>query len=286
MNRILTLALLLLAFSACSKGEKTIESPAGYDFSKPVKYVMPEELAEISGIAFAPGSQELMYAIQDEDGQLFYWKNGHPKPVTAMDFGKHGDYEDLGITKKYITILRSDGILFNFPLQETKGAAISSVQEWKNLVPEGEYEGLYADDATDNLYVLCKNCGADRKTGSVSGYILHLDEQGRPAMTGNFKINTDAIQTIKPKKKNGFRPSALTFNKRNQEWYILSSVNKSLVVTDKNWHPKQVVALDPGLFPQPEGITFDIDNNLYISNEAGNTAKGTVLKFMFQQPGR
>lgn len=286
MTRIMTLILTLLTFSACSKGERTVESPAGYDFSKPVKYKMPDELAEISGIVFEPGSQETMYAIEDEDGLLFYWKNGHPDQVHSVKFGKHGDYEDLAIAKNYAIILRSDGILFTFPLQEAKGGTVSSVQEWKSLVPEGEYEGLYADNATGNLYMLCKNCGADKQTGAISGYILHLDEQGRPSQTGSFKVPTSDLQRLKPKKKNGFRPSALTFNQRTQEWYILSSVNKSLVVTDKNWNPRQVVALDPSLFPQPEGITFDIDNNLYISNEAGNTAAGTVLKFSYKQPAR
>ncbi len=47
-----------------------------------------------------------------------------------------------------------------------------------------------------------------------------------------------------------------------------------LVVTDTAWNIKQVYTLDPALFNQPEGITFDIDNNLYISNEGGNTKIG------------
>lgn len=283
MNKILTAILTLLTFSACSKGEKKYGSPPGYDFSQPVTYKMPEELEEISGIAFYPGSKELMYAIQDEEGKLFFWKNGNPGSVDHVSFGKHGDYEDLGLTNNFAIILRSDGILFTFPIQEVKEGALKSVKEWKSLIPEGEYEGLYADHMSNDLYVLCKNCGADKKTGFLSGYILHLDEQGAPALTGNFKINTQTIPDLTP--KSGLRASALTFNKQTKEWYILSSVHKILIIADERWKPKQIIHLNPSLFPQPEGITFDIDNNLYISNEAGNTATGTVLKFVLKKPG-
>jgi hypothetical protein len=162
---------------------------------------------------------------------------------------------------------------------------VKTVKEWKSLIPEGEYEGLYADDASGDIYILCKNCGEDKKKASLSGYILHVDEQGTPSLSGNFKINTSEIQQQKPKKKGGLRPSALTFNKQTQEWYILSSVQKILIIADKAWNIKQVITLNSSLFPQPEGISFDIDNNLYISNEAGNTATGTVLKFTYKKPG-
>jgi hypothetical protein len=284
MNKLLTIALSLLAFSACSKGEKTYESPQGYDFSKPQTYKMPEDLAEISGIAFYPGQKDRVYAIQDEEGKLFYWTNGNPESAQHISFGKHGDYEDLGITNNFAIILRSDGILFNFPIQEVSEGTLKSVKEWKSLIPEGEYEGLYVDNVSNDLYVLCKSCGADKKTGMVSGYILHLDNQGVPALTGDFKINTQEIPGFKA--KGGLKPSALTYNKQTNEWYLLSSVQKMLIIADKTWKPKQVVHLNPSLFPQPEGIAFDIDNNLYISNEAGNTAAGTVLKFAYKKPAK
>ncbi len=282
MNRILTVALTLLTFSAC-KGEKKYESPEGYDFTKPVTYKMPAELAEISGVAFAPGQKDMAYAIQDEDGKLFYWKNGSPESTQQVNFGKHGDYEDLGITNNFAIILRSDGILFNFPLQEVKEGSVKSVKEWKDLIPGGEYEGMYVDNESNDIYILCKSCGVDKKAGTVSGYILHLDDQGTPALTGNFKINTQEVPGLKS--KGGLKPSALTYNKQTGEWYLLSSIQKILIIADKTWKPKQVVHLNPSLFPQPEGIAFDIDNNLYISNEAGNTAEGTVLKFVFKRPG-
>ncbi|MEI9955485.1 MAG: SdiA-regulated domain-containing protein [Ferruginibacter sp.] len=63
------------------------------------------------------------------------------------------------------------------------------------------------------------------------------------------------------------------------EWYILSSVNKLLVITDNNWKVQKTYPLDASLFNQPEGIAFDKQGNLYISNEGGDSGKGTILKF-------
>jgi hypothetical protein len=69
---IINLLLIGLVSSSCSqtksKGDK---SPAGYDLGNPVKYEMPTELLEISGIAFNQGDNSVVYAEQDEDGHIF-----------------------------------------------------------------------------------------------------------------------------------------------------------------------------------------------------------------------
>lgn len=286
MNRILTASLCLLSLLACSQSKKKYESPKGYNFNDPVIFKMPADLKEISGLAFYPGDTKTIYAIQDEDGKLFYWDNGNPESLRHLSFGKHGDYEDIAITKNYTIILRSDGTLFSIPVADIRRGAIATTGVYKDLVPAGEYEGLYADADNDDLYLLCKNCKGDKNSGTVSGYVLHLDTQGAPALKETFQLNTSTIAALSAAKKTGFRPSALALNRQTNEWYLLSSVHKMLIIADRTWKPKRVISLNPALFPQPEGINFDIDNNLYISNEAGNTATGTVLKFRYKVPAR
>ncbi len=286
MNKVLTILLILTAFSACSSKEKSVESPAGYDFSQPIVYEMPEALAEISGIAFYPGRKDLAYAIQDEEGFLFSWKNGNPKELKQVPFGNNGDYEDLGFTKEYAVVLRSNGALIIFPFEEISTGKIQSAKEWKDLIPKGEYESLYVDAEQDDIYILCKNCSEDKRSTAISGYILHLGKDGVPALKSTYKINTQDIKASGSGKKAKLRPSALTWNKQTKEWFVLSSINKLLIIVDETWKVKQAITLNPSQFPQPEGISFDIDNNLYISNEAGNTATGTVLMFPYKAAGR
>lgn len=288
MNKALVPIFCLITATACSQTEKQkpVESPPGYNFNSPVTYKMPEDLFEISGISFQPGRKDTMYAIQDEEGKFFYWKNGEPKTLAFSYFGDDGDYEDVAITNIYSFVLRSDGTLIQFPLNEIRQDKIKSSRSWKDLLPAGEYESLYADVEKNELYVLCKNCGADKKQESVSGYVLGISGTGSLALKSNFKIDTHEVSPSESQKKNKLRPSAFTFNKRTNEWFIVSSVNKLLIIADTSWKVKQVVKLNPKLFPQPEGITFDIDNNLYISNEAGSTSAGTVLMFRAEQSGK
>ena len=283
MNKPIIILLSAVALTACGKTVKKVESPVGYDFSAPVKYEMKNSLEEISGIAFYPGSAAVMLAIQDEDGKLFYWNNGDPQSVQHLTFGEHGDYEDVGVSKNTVVVMRSDGVLFTMPVSEVKAGELKNVKKWKDLIPEGEYESLYVDGNSEKMIILCKNCSVDKKDGStVSGFELELKEDGSPVLKNKFAINTEGIKKFKPKWQGPLKPSAVTFNSKTNEWFILASVNKLLVVTDQNWNIKQVVSLNLSPFPQPEGITFDIDNNLYISNEAGNTPKGTVLKFPYK----
>src|SRR3982750_244400 len=43
-----------------------------YDLENPAKYNMPHNLFEISGIVFHNGDPKEVFAIQDEDGDLFH----------------------------------------------------------------------------------------------------------------------------------------------------------------------------------------------------------------------
>ncbi|MCF3110548.1 SdiA-regulated domain-containing protein [Niabella sp. CC-SYL272] len=269
--------LFSLATASCM-GQKEYTSPAGYDLSRPETFNMPVILDEISGITFAGGDS--LYAVQDESGTVFHFKPGS-KELAATKFGKKGDYEDLAVSNGHMVILRSDGSLFAFPVNETALNEAVSVQEWKKLVPEGEYEALYADPVSGDLYVLCKQCKADKKTSQVTGYLLQWSGS-ELAVKSAFTLDAATLQENKSK-KNTLKPSALARNPKTGEWYVLSSVNKMLLVADPQWKVIGMHALKPSLYAQPEGIAFDKAGNLWISNEKNQAAYGAVLKFARKQ---
>ncbi|WP_439697597.1 SdiA-regulated domain-containing protein [Mucilaginibacter sp. AW1-7] len=274
---------ILLSISCASKtGTQGYDSPTGYNLNKPVKYYMPDGLLEISGIAFNNGKSDSVYAEQDEDGNIYYLKLGD-KQVNYSKFGKKGDYEDIAICHNQVIMLRSDGVLFTFPFGQVRNKEIPGVQKLEGLLPEGEYEGMYADEKNGLVYLLCKHCTDDKTTKSSSGYILALQADGALKQSGSFNVDVKTIEKLTGKKKISFHPSALTKNSKTNEWYILSSFNKLLVVADNNWNVKAVYSLDPAIFNQPEGITFDNKYNLYISNEGSKTAAGNILKFNYSK---
>lgn len=275
------LLLALLAGLSCIN-KQAYNNPPGYDLNNPVKYYMPQSLKEISGIVFRHGKSDSLYAEQDEEGRVFYFKLGD-KQVNYSKFGKAGDYEDIAILGDQVIMLRSDGVFFIFPFKQVRSRDIQTVQKWNDILPAGEYEGLYGDEKTNQLYALCKHCDVDNTAKTNSGYIFKLSANGAIKQAGQFSINVKDIEAMLGKKKVAFHPSALAKNQSTNEWYVLSSVNKVLVVTDAAWKVKAVYPLDPSLFIQPEGIAFDNQNNLYISNEGDKITPGTVYKFNYKK---
>jgi hypothetical protein len=272
--------MLFIAVGFSCMDKQAFTSPKGYNLNKPVKYNMPEKLHEISGIAFHHGKADSIYAEEDENGRVYYFHLGD-KQISHSTFGKPGDFEDIAILGEQVIMLRSDGVLFTFPFKGVRNSEIGGVQKWKDILPSGEYEGLYANEKEQQLYILCKHCSDDNTAKNSSGYIFKLSAKGDVRQSGTFSINVREIEALTGAKKIAFHPSALAKNLLTNEWYILSSVNKILVVTDNNWKVKAVYPINPALFVQPEGIAFDSENNLYISNEGDKVTPGTVLKFSY-----
>ena len=266
-------AVLSLGCNISAQKEPTVKN---YKLDKPEKFFMPESLLEISGITFYKGKSDTVYAIQDEQGRLFRLAWGVKKQANGK-FGKQGDYEDVAIVNEKVVVLKSNGALFIFPLHEAIYEEIDSIKEWKNLLPEGEYEGMYGDEATGSLYVICKNCAGDDSKNSVSGYIYQVGDS--VYQTGNFRIDVNEIKAFTGKVKRGFRPSAIAKNPITSDWYILSAVNKLLVVTGSDWKVKETCPLNSNTFNQPEGIAFDKNGNMYISNEGDDLSQGNILRF-------
>jgi hypothetical protein len=285
MRKIISLLIVILAIAgvllgiSCKNKSESVDSPKGYDLSKPIKYNMHINLTEISGIAFRHGKNDSLYAEEDEDGKIYYLKLGDKK-VSESKFAKSGDYEDLAICNNYVIMLKSDGSLFTFLFNQLRNKDIPGVNKIKGILPAGEYEGMYADEKTNKFYILCKQCNDDKKK-RVSGYMLQLQTDGSVKPAGGFSIDVKAVEQLAGKKNGPFRPSALAKNTYTNEWYILSSVNKLLVVADANWVVKSTYSLKPSMFVQPEGIAFDNQRNLYISNEGDLVSPGNVLRFNY-----
>jgi DNA-binding beta-propeller fold protein YncE len=282
LNSFAFLLTLGISLDSCNSTQKEEIIYKDYDLSKPEKFNMPESLFEISGIAFIDGKADTVYAIQDEEGKLFRLAWDVPKQLHTK-FGKKGDYEDVAIMNGQAYILKSNGTIYDLPMSEVAFEEAEVVKELKGLLPKGEYEGMYADAGTGELYVICKNCAEDDSKSSVTGYIFKPDQDTTrapgTAVPATFSINVDEIKAITGKVARGFRPSGLAKNPVTNEWYIISAVNKLMVVTDSQWKVKDAFPLNGNMFLQPEGIAFDKAGNLYISNEGDDLFSGNILKF-------
>jgi uncharacterized protein YjiK len=261
--------VLLLCFNSCLNKAK-YNSPDGYDFSKPEKHVLPERLNEISGIAFL---NEKLYAVNDEEGKI-YRVNFSEKEYAASKFSGKGDYEDLAFLSSKAVVLKSDGSLYVFAIDFLGAREINSTEVFPQFLPKGEYEGIAIHK--NKLFVICKECLADKKSKQTTVYEIELNNDVSPKIITSYSLG------FSPFKKNGkFYPSSIAKNPVTGDWFIISSANKLLVAVDDAWKMKASYALDPDLFKQPEGIAFSTNGDLYISNEGAGVA-ASVLKFAFK----
>jgi hypothetical protein len=286
-----------------------VAGPPGYDLGAPKKYIVPESLHEISGICLLKNNPDTMYAIEDETGRLFHFHLGDGR-FPAYKFGGHGDYEDVTILNDAeFVVLRSDGSLFVFPLGLIRGGDKKAVKVYEHILPKGEYEGVYfdpgdgekstsrvktaddgpsdkgpkglSDDEGGRLIVLCKNCPDDDQRDEVSAYVLQYDDKHVLRIKDHFFVQVPASRLHSIHSKVKFHPSCVARHPLTKDWYIVSSVNKVLIVFDGQWKVKGMYDLDPVLFKQPEGLAFDNKGNMYISNE-GVQGNANVLVFSYK----
>lgn len=278
--------LALFAGMGCGQAQRQevllYGSPTGYDLNNPEVFEMADALGEISGITFLNGDPDMVFAQQDEEGILFFFALGDKEPK-QVKFGKDGDYEDIGIYRQDVVVLRSDGSLYRFPVAERHRKQIRSVAVSKKPFPDGEYESLATRMGDSLSYVLCKNCKVDRKLPVTTGHAFRLNGDGTVDVRSSFSISHAQIEQFVPPMGQSFQPSAMAWNPFSNEWYVLSSINKLLVILDENWQVIQAYQLDATRYTQPEGLAFDCNRALYISNERGRTGKrATIFKFPFK----
>lgn len=279
---ILLLICIILTIFSCRSERKNYPSPDHYDLSAPEKMSMKESLLEISGITYL--SNDTVLALNDEEGIIFSvpWlgkRNRHTR------FASDGDFEEVAKYKSWIFALRSDGTIYVLPEHSANRA---STKKLEDILPKGEYESLYADESINKLFVLCKRCKSkERKRNILQGYTFELTND-HIGTRETFTIDISSLVSLPndKEKKFDFAPSAIAKNKLTNEWYILSSKDKALLITDENWKAKQLFPLDPGTFNQPEGISFDDNHNLYISNEGDELQYGNILKFAYKEAGK
>lgn len=260
--------LFSLVFLNCTYfNQRQFPSPAGYDFSKAEKIFLRGSLEEVSGIAFLPGSDSIMLAVNDEEGKIFEFPVHDAKRKTKpFRFAGMGDYEDLAFFAGHWRVLESNGVI------HTANVTANTTLPVQKILPKGEYEGMAEQDGY--LFVACKDCPGD---DAYQATIYRLQLSGDSLFTDKtYKLDASAFIKNKSKK---VLISALAKHPETGEWYILSHLNGCLIITDSAFTIKQFFALPPSLLLQPEGIAFASNGDLYISSE-GDESSGYIVRFI------
>lgn len=241
-----------------------------YDFANPKVIKLPEELDEISGIAYYPKDTSV-FAIVDEDGILFKIPLKYPQRIRQWKFDKKRDFEDIVLIDSTFYILVSNGdietVYFHGDSIKTSRSNFSDFSKQNS-----EFEILYSANDSNNLIMACKSCEGDpKKQVSRFAYNYH-DGTYKQILSINMAPVAEKLGTNKH-----LKASAAAINPITQELYIVSSVLKLIVVFDAKGDFVDLHKLDPVLYKQPEGITFTPEGDLVISNEFAEDGFGTLL---------
>lgn len=291
---ILSLSSLLVLF----KGEDYKTKFSGYqsaNFELPFAIATPDntyklskKLNEISGLKFL--KEDHFLAVNDENPKLFTYNLSKNKIIDEIDFGKRNDYEGLTIHKNLAYVAVSNGDIKVVDWQLGK-----KVEEYKTpLSSRNNVEGLCYDAPNHQLIMACK--GELEKTKNNHGkkgfYAFNLTTKlldKTPYKLIDLKAERKTLRPLNLIKNfanklkvnarlKAFAPSGLDIDPITKDLYIIANRGKILLVLDKNKVTKGIYFLPKRLYPQPEGLSFDEQGNLYISNE-GRSEKATILKF-------
>lgn len=247
-----------------------------YDLNNPVSIELPSELDEISGIVYS-AKDSSMFAITDDEGLLYNIDLNNKSVVRKWRFDKKRDFEELVYHDGIFNVLISNG-----DIESIKFGNEDSILITKSEFPaagnnRNEFEAMYYDDSLQMLILLCKNCIGD---GSKAITVWGFDISTQAYVILPFALDLDLIAEKLGVDRVKLRPSSAAINPVTNELYILSSINKLIIITDRVGKFIDFIELDPAIYEQPEGIAFDRQGNLYISNEKGRSKYATILKFL------
>lgn len=289
INILLTIIFLPLLIQE-SFAQKVIQ----YNIAKPnKKVILPEILNEVSGLTDVSASR--IACIQDEVGIIFIYDFNKDQIVARRSFNEVGDFEGLTYTGKSIFILRSDGRLTEWENFNDITAEPKLRHQMLSLLTNNN-EGLCYDPKFNRLLISAKSKPAE-KEGKEDRYIYAYDLLkneliNEPVYNLNTNIITEKASALKiQSKKNtpkgkprplNFRPSSLAIHPVSDKIYIISAVDKLLLIMNRKGDIENVVELNPVLFAKAEGITFLPDATMIITNEAAGKVP-TLLVFECEQ---
>lgn len=276
--------LLSAALALLSAGFHPFAGPRGphhsvlarYDVAGPPadRWELPKALAEISGLAV--DARGRVFAHDDERAIVYQLDLPSRRIVKRFAFGQpavRGDFEAIAVVDGRFVLTTSDGLLYSGP-EGQDGEAVPFVKYATGAGALCEVEGL-AYDAGDRSFLLA--CKAPR-VRALRGYlaVLRWSVAGRTLdASPRFLVPLASIASAVGAQ---FHPSELARDPAGGHLLVLAAREHAIAELAPDGKVVDVVRLRHERHRQPEGLAFDADGSLLVSDEA-NGGRATLTRY-------
>jgi uncharacterized protein YjiK len=273
----LVLSLLLTVAAVC--GGDTAQADAWlprYDLrasaGRPV--ALPPELGEVSGLA-VDGRGRLL-AHQDESAVLYVVDPATGAIVRTIPIGTRqmlGDFEGIAVADNRIFLVTSGGTLLEV-IESATGPATSR-QTSTGLDKVCEVEGLAYDAARAALLLPCKTTYGKQLDNRLLVYAVPL-----ATMTLERRPRVDVTHAaLKAAGVDaGFHTAAIEVHPRSGSLFLVAGPESVIVEISASGQVLAARELSRDAHPQPEGVTFGPDLQLWIADERGRRG-GSLTRY-------
>jgi hypothetical protein len=294
----LTLRLLagacLLAGAAGTLGPTSADGQYDLAGTPAWQTVLPDELAEVSGLAFSPDGR--LFAHGDELGVIYQLeprtgrivgrfglasngrepnlgkkrKGGTPADVVV------GDFEDIAVVGDRFFLVTSNGVLLEFK-EGDPGSRVRFTTHATGLGGLCELEGVAHDAPSGALLLLCKDRPGKGRMREVQAYAWSLaDRRLAPAPRLSLPLAELSRITGTP----GFNGSAIAANPDGKSFVLVAGPQRAFAEIGRAGRVLRGGVFPRGLQRQPEGAAFAPDGgSLLISSEAAG-ARATLAGYL------
>lgn len=272
-SRLIMLMILYLT-SACGSrsGKSFVPSIEGYPEKGKTVFVLHKDLLEVSGIDHLEGDK--IAAVNDEKGAVFV-VDLQTDSINELKFGDNDDYEEIVKVDSSYFILISNGDLIEFYPDSAERRSYKFRHKGKI-----EFESMFFHPKAGKLVLISKE--QRKKRTAITAFSFDLKTR-RFDTTPFFNITYKEVFVKLENYNADCKPSAAALNPINNKLYILASVGMLLLECTPEGRLLKIYKINPTHFPQPEGISFADNGDMYISNE-GLEGKATILKFPYVAP--
>ena len=269
-----------------------------YVLEAPVKqFELAKDLDEISGLSM-DANEEYLIAVQDEKGSLFYLDKETGEIINEVAFWKEGDYEGVEIVGNDIFVVKNTGTLYQINFVDQDSQTVVKYNDFLNS--DNNIEGLAYWPQENKLLLACKAKPGKEMDATQKKAIYSFDLEQKqfdtiPFLVVERSIISEYLTECSPgpnhlkicslfdgkQEKFELSPAAVAIHPIHEQLYVLSAKANLLFVLSLKGEVLHIAKLPKSSHRQPEGICFDSEGNMYISNETRKEHKANVVVYDF-----